>query len=186
MGIPDQIVNVATSMGVDAGLALAVAERESGFNQNARGSSGEIGVFQLLPSTAAQLGVDPTDVNQNIRGGVRYLGMMLGTFGDPALALAAYNWGVGHVQGAVAQYGDAWLAAAPSSVRAYVQGVLAAAGYGQATAPMPSPIEISPGSGTYVSSLPPPAPSIDIGTVLLYGALAVFGFFALRSVLGGS
>jgi soluble lytic murein transglycosylase-like protein len=186
MGIPDQIVASASRIGVDPALALAVAQRESGFNQNARGSSGEIGIFQLMPETAAQLGVDPYNTQQNIDGGILYLGQMLGRFGDTALALAAYNWGASRVESAIAQYGSAWLAAAPSSVQGYVQGVLAAAGYGQPQLPAVAPQIETPAGGTYVSTLPPPTPSLDIGTVLLYGALAVFGFFAVRSVVGSS
>src|SRR4029077_1224702 len=92
--IPDQITVAANAAGVPAWLALAIAQRESGVNNNAVGSRGEIGIFQLLPTTAAQLGVDPTDPAQNIAGGVAYIGMLLRTFsGDTQKAAAAFNCG---------------------------------------------------------------------------------------------
>lgn len=89
-----KIVRTAEFHGVDPALAVAVAQVESGINQNARGSSGEIGIFQLMPSTARYLGVDPYDEDQNIEGGVRYLKEMLRVCGGDAFsALLAYNSG---------------------------------------------------------------------------------------------
>lgn len=92
------ITQTAIQYGVSPQLAIAVARRESGFNQGARGAAGEIGVFQLMPATAAGLGVDPYDLRQNIRGGVLYLSQMLNRYGgDTQMALAAYNAGPGNV-----------------------------------------------------------------------------------------
>jgi soluble lytic murein transglycosylase-like protein len=93
----DLISASAAKYGVPSSLALAVAQRESGLNQSARGTSGEIGVFQLMPGTAAQLGVDPSSLDQNIDGGVRYLSQMYQQFGDWHTALEAYNGGPGNV-----------------------------------------------------------------------------------------
>src|SRR5439155_5410272 len=121
------VVQTAASLGVDPALALAVASAESGFNQNARSSAGAIGVMQLEPGTAAQLGVNPYDLAQNIRGGVQYLGQQLARFGDPALALAAYNWGPARVESAIARYGGDWLSHAPGETRAYVSKILGSA-----------------------------------------------------------
>lgn len=124
MTIQDQITQAANSAGVPAWLALAIAQRESGFSNSAVGSAGEIGIFQLLPSTAAQLGVDPTDPVQNIAGGVAYLAQLLRTFGgDTQKAAAAYNCGPTCVTHAVASGGDGWAALIPSSTQAYVMGV---------------------------------------------------------------
>jgi hypothetical protein len=95
--IQDDISAAASRYGVPSWLAIAVAQRESGFNQAARGTSGEIGVFQLMPGTAAQLGVNPSDLSQNIDGGVRYLSQMYNQFGDWRTALEAYNGGPGNV-----------------------------------------------------------------------------------------
>jgi len=89
----------ANKYGVPPELAIAVAQAESGGNPGAVSPAGAVGVMQLMPATAAQLGVtDPTDPAQNINGGVQYLSQLLTEFnGDPQLALAAYNWGPGNV-----------------------------------------------------------------------------------------
>ncbi len=98
MSLTDQIRSTATVYGVSPELAIAVATRESGLNPNARGAAGEVGLFQLMPSTAAGLGVNPYDLSQNIAGGVLYLRQMLSRYnGDTRLALAAYNAGPGTV-----------------------------------------------------------------------------------------
>ena len=66
---------------------------ESAYRQDAISSAGAIGLGQLMPATARNLGVDPREPLQNLDGSARYLAMMLETFGDPRLALAAYNAG---------------------------------------------------------------------------------------------
>ncbi len=68
-------------------------EVESAYNPRALSHAGAIGLGQLMPDTAHDLGVDPHNVAQNLDGSARYLLMMLEQFGDPALALAAYNAG---------------------------------------------------------------------------------------------
>jgi soluble lytic murein transglycosylase-like protein len=129
--IQSQIEAVASAAGVDPGIALAVAQQESGFNPGAIGAAGEIGLFQLMPATAAGLGVNPSDVNQNIQGGVQYLAQLYGSFNSWALALAAYNWGPGNVQNMLNSGGSP-----PASVQSYVNSVLAtAASYDGGAAP---------------------------------------------------
>ncbi len=66
---------------------------ESGFNPAALSPVGAIGLGQLMPDTAAALGVDAHDIEQNLRGSARYLLAQLSTFGSADLALAAYNAG---------------------------------------------------------------------------------------------
>ena len=81
---------------VPEALALALAEQESGFNPAAKSRKGAIGLFQLMPQTAADLGVNPADSFENIRGGLRYFKAQLdASGGDVQRALANYNAGPG-------------------------------------------------------------------------------------------
>ena len=88
------IHEAAAKYAVDPKLVSAVAEVESGGDQNAVSSAGAIGVMQLMPDTAAELGVNPYDMKSNVEGGAKYLREMLDTFdGDVKKAVAAYNAG---------------------------------------------------------------------------------------------
>ena len=89
---------IAIEEGVDPDLFLRLVGAESSFNPDAVSSKGATGLAQLMPGTAAELGVDPTDPIQNLRGGARYLRQQFDEFGDPVLALAAYNAGPGNVR----------------------------------------------------------------------------------------
>lgn len=93
----DRYERAAKEEGVDVHLLRAVAWTESRGNQNALSQKGALGVMQLMPSTAAELGVDPLDPDANLHGGARYLARQLSRFGSVPLALAAYNAGPGAV-----------------------------------------------------------------------------------------
>ena len=96
-GITDMIRRIAREEGVREDIALAIAYQESRFNPCAKSPVGATGIMQLMPGTAADLGVDPYDPEQNIRGGLRYFKTQLKKFGSVELALAAYNAGPGNV-----------------------------------------------------------------------------------------
>ncbi len=92
------IVKHSIEMGVDPAIALSIARTESGFSHNARSSHGAVGVFQLMPSTARRMGLNPYSLNDNIKGGIMYYKSMYKMFGSVELALAAYNAGPGNVK----------------------------------------------------------------------------------------
>lgn len=92
LGMIDEL---AQKYDVDPKLIRALVKQESGFNPSARSKAGALGLMQLMPSTAAGLGVtDPMDARQNLEGGVKYVKSLMNRFnGNIILALAAYNAG---------------------------------------------------------------------------------------------
>lgn len=98
--ISQMIEKYAAKHGVDTTLAKAVAKIESDNDATAVSEAGALGVMQLMPETASQLGVsNPLNPAENIEGGVRYLKGLLDKYsGNVALALAAYNAGPGSVE----------------------------------------------------------------------------------------
>jgi soluble lytic murein transglycosylase-like protein len=122
-----EIDAAAKKYNVDPALLRGLIRQESNFNPNAGSPAGARGLTQLMPGTAAALGVDPSVPAQAIEGGAKYLRQQLDKFGnDPAKALAAYNAGPGAVQryGGVPPYAE---------TQNYVRKVLAyAAEYRQA------------------------------------------------------
>ncbi|HEX3004460.1 MAG TPA: transglycosylase SLT domain-containing protein [Angustibacter sp.] len=84
--------------GLPAGLLRAVAQAESGFDPRAVSDAGAVGLMQLMPGTARQLGVDPSKPAQAVDGAARLLRQHLDDFGSVPLALAAYNAGPGAVR----------------------------------------------------------------------------------------
>ncbi len=134
-GVPygDEITAAAQRHGVDPALLAGLVRAESNFNPAAVSPAGARGLTQLMPGTAAGLGVtDATDPLQALDGGARYLRQQLDAFGnDPTKALAAYNAGPGAVQrfGGVPPYAE---------TQAYVRKVQAfAAAYRGTPAALP-------------------------------------------------
>lgn len=110
-GSLDDIFNEASSKyHVPVRLLKAVAKAESGFQADAVSCCGAQGIMQLMPSTAASLGVQNSfDPEQNIMGGAKYISQLLSSFdGNAKLAVAAYNAGSGSVKkyGGVPPYAE--------------------------------------------------------------------------------
>ena len=91
--VKQAIIKQSNAMGVDPAIMLSLAKIESGFNQNAKGASGTVGVFQLMPSTAKNMGYNPYNLDENIKAGITYYKNMYNQFGSMELAVAAYNSG---------------------------------------------------------------------------------------------
>ena len=88
------IKKASNSSGVPAELVWAVVSAESNFNYRAISPRGALGLMQLMPETAAELGVrDPFDPEENITAGAKYLRQLLKQHNDMGHALAAYNAG---------------------------------------------------------------------------------------------
>ncbi len=142
---PDSLTEIARTLaderGIPINLALATMKNESGGNPNAVSPTGAYGPMQLMPGTAAELGVDRHDPEQNIWGGVKYLDQNLQRFGgNQALASAAYNAGPGAVEkaGGIPQNNE---------TPTYVSRVMRDAGVGggeMAQAPVAQPAGPSP------------------------------------------
>lgn len=101
--VPDDLLPIfkeaSETYGVDEGLLIAIAKNESNFRTDATSSAGAMGIMQLMPQTAAGLGVtDGYDARQNIMGGAKLLSDKIKQYnGNVTLALAAYSAGSGSV-----------------------------------------------------------------------------------------
>lgn len=139
----DYLTQQATKLQIPPDLALAITHTESGGRMGAISPKGATGFFQLMPETAKELGVDPSDPFQNIDGGLRYFKQQYDAHGgDVRLALAAYNAG----PDAVARAGGK-VPAIPET-QDYVMKVLQAWQKGIPTAPQ---------AARAVQATPPPA-----------------------------
>ena len=128
-----QVATLAPQYNIPPSLAVAVMNAESSGNPNAVSSAGAIGLFQLMPATAAGLNVNPNDPTQNITGGLTYLQQLYTKYGDWDTALIAYNQG----PGALAANGPY------ASSSAYASSILSAAGMDSSTS---SPFSSTPNS----------------------------------------
>lgn len=91
--IKQNIINQSKTMGVEPEIMLSIAKTESGFRQDIKSSCGHIGVFQLSPTTAKNMGLNPYNLEDNVKGGITYYKNMYNKFGSMELAIAAYNSG---------------------------------------------------------------------------------------------
>jgi len=117
--IPEVLRAAAERHGVPYRLALSVARTESSLQHRVISGTGAMGVMQLMPDTAKELGLsDPFSIEQNVDGGVRYLKQLLTTYrGNVRRALAAYNAGPGRI----ARKGPVSM---PNETKTYVSRIL--------------------------------------------------------------
>jgi soluble lytic murein transglycosylase-like protein len=150
------ILEHSTLHGVRADLVRAVIQAESAFNPFARSIKGAMGLMQLMPSTAAELGVtNAYDPSQNIRAGVAYLKRLLVRFSqNEELALAAYNAG----PGAVDKYGG--VVPPYRETRDYVSKIRTDAGARPAPTRVYRIVEMKDGREVVRFTNVPPAPAI--------------------------
>ena len=101
LGAPSELAGLfgaaEARIGLPTGLLSAVARAESGFRTGATSPAGAVGLMQIMPGTARELGVDPRNPAQAVDGAARLLRSHLDRFGSTPLALAAYNAGPGAV-----------------------------------------------------------------------------------------
>lgn len=123
----DPIVQeAARKYGVEPPLIMAVIQAESAGDPLAVSQAGAQGLMQLMPETAAEMGVSNSfDPAQNIMAGTRYLRQLLDRYqGDTRLALAAYNWGIGNLEnqpGAMPKETKNYIARAESYFRSFAK-----------------------------------------------------------------
>lgn len=133
-----EVARKAKEMGIDPKLAVALAFRESSLNPNTKnGTSGEIGLMQVMPATAEMMGFSPEDLRdpaKNIEIGLTYLKQGLDKFGDPVLAAAGYNAGHNHPY-----FTDPENKSLPASTKEYLKGISSLGGF--AASPEEAPPE---------------------------------------------
>ena len=119
------IAYAAASANISPSLLAALVWQESRWNAQAVSRKGAIGLAQLMPGTARDLGVNPADPAANLISGARYLRYLLDEFdGDVEKALAAYNGGSGTLQYAVTICGANWLNCLPGETRHYIYVIM--------------------------------------------------------------
>lgn len=133
-----EIARKAKEMGVPPVLAVTLAFRESGLNPNTKnGTSGEIGLMQVMPKTAEMMGFSVEDLSnpsKNIEAGLTYLKRGLDKFnGDPLLAAAGYNAGHDHPY-----FANPDGSSLPDSTKQYLKDIAGFGGFA-ASAPQPEP-----------------------------------------------
>jgi len=137
------ITAASNKFGVPASFLEAQMQAESGGDPNAVSHAGAVGLMQLMPVTAAEVGVvDRRSPAESIFGGAEYQAKKLAEFdGDAEKAIAAYNAGAGTVKKAVAAAGDDWLQAMPKETQDYVAKLLPAWQTAQVRTASLAPIE---------------------------------------------
>ena len=176
----DEIIEKSKAKGMDPRLGLALVYRESKFDPNAVGDSGEIGLWQVKPSTGKLMKYSVKDLqnpSKNIDAGLQYLNQNLIKFNDPVLAVAGYNAGPDH------PYFSDPKTPLPESTVNYVRDIKDLGGF--TTTPKEETTEdTNAGAGTTVT----PASEEDLRKqkAAMIGGLSGFGVGAVQTMFGGA
>ena len=172
----DEIIEKSKQKGMDPRLGLALVYRESKFDPNAVGDSGEIGLWQVKPSTGKLMKYSVKDLqnpSKNIDAGLQYLNQNLIKFNDPVLAVAGYNAGPDHPY-----FSDPKIPLPESTVN-YVRDIKDLGGF------TVTPQEVE-------SDEPPPPPPVSASEedlrkqkAAMIGGLGGFGAGAIQTMFGG-
>ncbi|HYL41847.1 MAG TPA: lytic transglycosylase domain-containing protein [Ktedonobacteraceae bacterium] len=115
----------AQSVGINPDLFVRQIRKESSFNPGAISPAGAVGIAQFLPTTAANMGVDPYNPTQSLYGAARLMAHLSAMYGgNYAMALAAYNAGPGNVQYAINTGGSNWRAYLPAETQNYIAAIM--------------------------------------------------------------
>lgn len=173
----DEIIEKSKQKGMDPRLGLALVYRESKFNPDAIGDNGEIGLWQVKPSTGKLMKYTEKDLripSKNIDAGLQYLNQNLIKFNDPVLAVAGYNAGPDHPY-----FSDPKIPLPDSTVN-YVRDIKDLGGF------TVTPQEVQ-------SDEPPPPPPVSASEedlrkqkAAMIGGLGGFGVGAVQTMFGGA
>lgn len=123
------VSTAAAAKGLDANVLLAQLDAESSGNPKAVSREGAAGISQFMPDTAKQYGVDTSDPLSSIKGQAAYMADLQTKYGgDYKKSLAAYNWGPGNLDKAIAKWGSDWASHLPAETSTYVSKVMRKAG----------------------------------------------------------
>jgi hypothetical protein len=175
----DEIIEKSKQKGMDPRLSLALVYRESGFDPNAIGEAGEIGLFQVKPSTGKLMKFtekDLRDPSKNIDAGLQYLNQNLIKFNDPVLAVAGYNAGPDHPY-----FSDPNIPLPQSTVN-YVRDIKELGGFTE------SPKDDTSAGSTTNAGTTTPASDEDLRKqkAAMIGGLGGFGVGAAQTMMGGA
>ncbi len=115
----------ARASGIPPDLFVRQINQESGFNPTDLSDTGAEGIAQLMPDTAAGLGIDPWSPVEALQGAAQLMARYQRNYGgDYAKALAAYNGGSGTLQYCLTHYGSRWFSCEPAETQAYIQKIM--------------------------------------------------------------
>jgi len=179
----EEVITKSKKLGLDPRLSLALTYRESKFDPDAIGTSGEIGLMQVKPSTGKLMGYTEKDLrnpSRNIDAGLQYLNQNMIKFNDPVLAVAGYNAGPDHPY-----FADPTIPL-PERTIAYVKDIGNLGGF--TTTPLADESKGDGSGGDNAGSTTTPASEEDLRKqkAAMIGSLGGFGVGVGQTLFGGA